>query len=775
MAKKRPAKKRPTKKRPTKGSNAPVKKPAATPAASRQQDDAYSRHRERAAAAQAKKSAAGREIGPIPPMVDPERRERCRLDFRLFCETYFPKAFPLAWSRDHLRVIEAIRAAVLEGALLALAMPRGSGKTTLCERGVIWAVLYGHHPYAMLIAADDKKARKALSKIKTELQANPLLIADFPAVCRPIQKLERIANRCNGQTCEGVPTCIEWTKDTIVLPTIAGSVASGAVIGVGGITSAVRGAHHVLPDGRIIRPRLILLDDPQTRRSAKSAALKPAEDDRAQIIAADVLGMAAPGEVVSALLACTVIYPGDTADRLLNPELHPDWRGERCALLYRFPDNMELWGEYRDLRADLLRQKAPPAEIAQQLAEFYNEHQADLEKGAEVAWPERKGKREVSALQHAMNLFFADERAFWSEYQNAPNGAEVEQESEFLSVEQIAAKVHGLARGVVPLACTHVTAFVDVQEKLLYWLVAAWADDFSGAVLDYGTFPDQKTRHFSLRQARSTLAHKFPGAGPEARLLAGLNALVGELCTRPWRREDGAELKIERLLVDAGDQTDQVYQFCRETRFSQVMPSHGKAPGAKKTQFSEHKRQRGEKLGNHWRIPNVAGKRACRHVLMDVNYWKSFVQRRLVVPHGDRGSLVLYQGTPTHHRLLAEHLTAETCTVVSTEERTIEEWDLPSHRPDNHWLDCLVGAAVGADMLGCTLTGDGSMGAKRGAKIRLSDLQKRRGESPPAPAAAAAVPAEPEPTTADVPPGPAATGAKKKVRLSDLRRQREAG
>ena len=47
---------------------------------------------------------------------------------------------------------------------------------------------------------------------------------------------------------------------------------------------------------------------------------------------------------------------------------------------------------------------------------------------------------------------------------------------------------------------------------------------------------------------------------------------------------------------------------------------------------------------------------------------------------------------PLHHPLLAEHVTAEYC--VKTEGRAADEWKLRSEQPDNHRIDCLVGAAV---------------------------------------------------------------------------------
>ena len=60
-------------------------------------------------------SAAGREIGDLPPVADLARRAATQSDFRLFCETYLGPTFALAWSDDHLRVIAKIEAAVMRG------------------------------------------------------------------------------------------------------------------------------------------------------------------------------------------------------------------------------------------------------------------------------------------------------------------------------------------------------------------------------------------------------------------------------------------------------------------------------------------------------------------------------------------------------------------------------------------------------------------------------------------------------------------------------------
>lgn len=125
-------------------------------------------------------SRAGRDIGPPPPVEDPDRRGQCSENFRCFCETYFPGAFYLAWSDDHLRVIEKIERAVIDGGLFAFAMPRGSGKTSLARISGLWAILYGYRPYVCLIGSAEDQAKSMLDAIKREMLANDLLLADFP-------------------------------------------------------------------------------------------------------------------------------------------------------------------------------------------------------------------------------------------------------------------------------------------------------------------------------------------------------------------------------------------------------------------------------------------------------------------------------------------------------------------------------------------------------------------------------------------------------------------
>lgn len=673
---------------------------------------------------QAEQSLAGRDIGQLPEVVNPNRKAACERNFQLFCESYFPETYSLEWSPDHLKVIERIETAVLSGGLFALAMPRGSGKSTLAETAAIWSMLYGHREFVVLIGATESAALELLDSLKTELEVNERLAEDFPEVCYPVAQLEGIANRCAGQLYKGERTRITWTSNEIVLPTVEGSRVSGIIVRVAGITGRIRGMKFKRSDGRSVRPSLVIIDDPQTSESAGSLEQTR---KRVRVLAGDILGLAGPGQKISGIMPCTIIRPGDMADIILNRNTHPDWNGEKTRMVYRFPTNMKLWEEYAEIRAEALRTEGN----FQKATEFYLANREAMDAGAEVSWEARFNHDEVSALQHAMNLKFQDEAAFQSEYQNDPLPDDTADDS-LLSVDEICAKINGLARRRVPLKCDRLTMFVDVQKALLFYVVIAWAEDFTGAVIDYGSWPDQHRHEYSLADANPSIQTLFPKAGFEGALYAALSALTDECLGREWEREDGAVLKIERALVDAnwGQSTDVVYQFCRQSSHAGViLPSHGRYVGASSKPMTEYRKQQGDRLGFNWIIPNVAGKRAIRHVIYDTNYWKSFIHARLAVPVGDKGALTLYGRIPGAHQLFAEHLTAEYRVKTQGRGRTVDEWKLKPQSHDNHFLDCVAGCAVCGSMLGASLPETLPVKLDRKPMIRLSD--KRPGGIPP--------------------------------------------
>ena len=236
------------------------------------------------------------------------------------------------------------------------------------------------------------------------------------------------------------------------------------------------------------------------------------------------------------------------ADQLLDRQKNPSWHGERTKLLYSFPTADKLWAEYARIRDESLRADGDGHEAT----EFYLAHREEMDAGAVAAWPPRylASRGEISAIQHAMNLKFDNERAFFAEYQNEPLKPS-ELRRDLLTVQMVCEKANGRACREVPLACTKLTMFVDVHNKLLYYCVCGWQDDFTGFVVDYGTYPEQGERIFALDGSRKTLGRAFPGAGLDGAIQAGLEKLVSTYLSTDFRRGAGL-MRIDRLLVDMG-------------------------------------------------------------------------------------------------------------------------------------------------------------------------------------------------------------------------------
>lgn len=669
----------------------PAKAAPASPApdAEARKAAAYEEHKRRAAARIAELSKSGREIGELPAVVDPERKAACAASFRAFCESYFPATFALEWSEDHLAVIAAIESAVLRGDLFAFAMPRGSGKTSLVEIAALWALLYGHRDFVCIIGADEEHARTMLDSVKIECETNELLLADFPEAIYPIAKLEKIHQRASGQLHKGKSTSIVWTSSEVQFPSIDGSAAAGGIIRVAGITGRIRGMSAKRAcDGRKARPSLVLIDDPQTDESAASPSQVAT---RESVLKGAILGLAGPGSKISGLCTITVIRPDDLADRLLDRAKHPAWQGKRLKLVYQWPEREDLWAQYAELRRDGQRS----GEGVAAADAFYRERQAEMDAGARVAWPARRNEDELTALQHAYNLRIdRGDSAFASEFQNEPLVSEAD--TSRLRKADLATRATNVPRGTIPIGHDTLTAFVDVQERLLFWLVASWSQSFGGHVVAYGAYPDQGVSFYEASHAKRTLALETGESGLEASLSAGLNRVAVDLLGREWPREDGVNMRVDQMLVDAnwGQSTSTVRTFARRSPFAaSILPSHGRGIGASSQPLTEKGKARGDRIGLNWRIGQVsAGQRSA---LYDANYWKTFVSARLRLAIGDPEAIAFCAG---EHDLLFEHLTSEFPVRVEARGRVVDEWKLLGR--DNHWFDCLVGSAVAASIAG---------------------------------------------------------------------------
>jgi len=137
-------------------------------------------------------------------------------------------------------------------------------------------------------------------------------------------------------------------------------------------------------------------------------------------------------------------------------------------------------------------------------------------------------------------------------------------------------------------------------------------------------------------------------------------------------------------------------------------------------------------VGPGWRVPPInAGSQVPRHILADVNTWKTTVHQRLQQPDGEPGAIMLFKASPMAHRMFADHCSAEFPIETAGQGRTLLEWQVRPGR-DNHWLDCLVMAQVAASMLGIRSAVEKStarpVARKSLAQLREEAAQRKSGK-----------------------------------------------
>ncbi len=716
-----------------------IKKQAASPLNRVQKHRVQEAHRNRV------KRESIRNIGQVGRIADIRRRQACERDLARFIMTYAPEG-KNTFSEDHLRVIKRIENAIFHGGRFVEAVYRGFGKSTISELAAVWAVCFGHKSFVPLIGANQARATDNLNSIKGTFESERLL-ADFPEICFPIQSLEGITQRCHGQMYENkdaqvTATHLEWGSEYLVLPMTDGAydqdgqwhqnqAAGSVILGCGITSSKVRGMKKRRGDGVQMRPDFCIIDDPQDEESAASPQQVT---KRLNIIKKAIIRSGGHTEGMSIVMPCTVIQKDDLVDQLLDPVKNPAWQGERIPFVRKWAQRHEdLWLEqYARIRGrydsndpdDQLRAR-------RDATEFYRKHREEMDKGCEISWEWCYSRREheLSAIQHAYNALIDDgEAVFASEFQNEPF-LPPEEEGQITTAE-IYARVNNLKRSDIPVSCEYLSAFIDVQGKLLYYAVCAWTVDFTGYLIDYGTFPDQKRKYFTLRQAACSLRQVFSGTGQEGAWRAGLEALTDKLLGREWRRDDGMAFRITRCLIDAndGNASGTIYDFCRQSRYpSVVMPSRGKGVTASSKPFCDYHKKTGDRVSDfNWRIPASQGKNATRYILFDTNYWKSFVRSRLRVGKGDPGALTIFGKKAEAHRMLAEHLVAEYSVRTEGRGRVVDEWRMRPGLTENHFFDCLVGCAVGASEQGVVLPGTGGKPNKQKPRIKLSALRRKK-------------------------------------------------
>jgi phage terminase large subunit GpA-like protein len=219
------------------------------------------------------------------------------------------------------------------------------------------------------------------------------------------------------------------------------------------------------------------------------------------------------------------------------------------------------------------------------------------------------------------------------------------------SAELVLERQTELPEYVVPSWAKILTGGVDVQETSLYWSIRAWGDYLTSQNITHGqvlSFND-----------------------------------IDNIMNAEYLNENGEPMIVNLCLVDSGDQTDIVYDFCA-THSDYALPVKG----------SSHAQLSNYKLSKINRTDSRA--MGTTLVLVDSGAYKDMIAGRMQRDNG-RGSWMVYSGCDMEY---AKQVTAEHKVNVKHGNTVKKVWQLKTSHADNHYLDTEVYNAAAADILG---------------------------------------------------------------------------
>ncbi len=651
------------------------------------------------------KSAAAREIGPLPEIINSEHRQAALDDPYVFMETYGSELFTDPFSLCHRMNIDTVTKT--KGSLKHVVnMPRRWGKTTTLSFLFLWFILRGDIKFLMIIAANEENAHDILSSLLVELETNDLLYEDFPEVCHSFRMLEGTATRGNAQTFEGERTRVKIGADQIVFPTIPGSTCAGSIIRSLGIYSKQLGARVRNTKGAI-RPDAIWLDDVQDEESSMSFSRTEKLEKQIEKTLKYLPDKKTPPKIV---ITCTVRNQDDVADRRLK---NPKWTGKRQGAFDKIPSDFSPWRRYDEEHLRLLERHSgeDPDTASEKVREgvnaYYLKNREELDAGFEPHWEYAKWDFQISATQALMENFLENESSFWSEDMNSPL-AEIMRDTEDLDIDAIMARRVPFPRGWIPGDTTKLVASIDVHHHMLTWMICSGNDSFSIHVVDYGVWPKQNSNAVVYPENVSKkIGDVFPGKAMEESIYEAFTVLVPELLERKFRNEDGSTHSVSRLFIDAkeGNLTATIRKFCKNSLYSGVViPSFSfdksLCTGTKKMNARWGREKK-------WEIP-PAKNGEVRHMLYSGNYWKTFQLARIQASLGSPSALSIFNGDRHDHAQLISDWTAEYHEKVYTKTGVETVWkDRPRMKNRSHLWDNLTHCVVALSEQGIYLATHG--------------------------------------------------------------------
>lgn len=750
-------------------------------------------------------AAASQELRDIAPInvdtINWDRRLSTMYDLNLFEKTYLPNSFEYRFSRDQLVCNERLSQCVVESGSFAVAMPRGGGKSTLCRGAITWASVHGHKKYIAFIGASDTQSNKSYKIIKAWL-SSPDFVMDFPEVCYPIFRLANNTYKARGQLYDGLSTYIEWGDNgkalfpSITLPDDIATVyekylpgfmtpvdtipdpsnmqlvrrwlpkQAGTIFETYGIDASIRGtAIGQQYTNRTLRPDLVLLDDVQRETNLDS---ETAHERLVNQIEGSIQGLAGPDTTLSVMMACTIQKEDDVSTLFTDPEKKPDYMGQRYPLVNSWPPGVndyeitlethagKLWNTYLELRKESLRVHKD----IRLATNFYIEadNRKVMDQDFEISWEDRYDrKKHASPQQYAMEQRFRLENAFPFEMQNRPR--RLAGLIDIIDAKQLKERVHNLPRGVLPKDTNILVSHIDIGNEIMYYVTLAVNHEFSGAIVDYGTWPEVPSKFFKNYQAdgwsliSSAFFKKYPEqlrnatktesgrprAPLQAKIYFALEETLKVLLLKNYRRDDGygTQVSIQRIGVDTkwGSINEAAKLFVSRSKLSNLIAYQGHSFPPTKRQLEHYKFVKGW-LFEHQKHPSVKeSKWVWRpteqdrdwYLQCDVDRQKEFLFQRLGAPLGSPGAIQLFDAPAEHHELYAAHVCNSEYPEPLATAGLIKNMYIERPGFDNDFLDASTACMTLASYQGACLP-TGNVKLSVGRRKSISEMyHSRRG------------------------------------------------
>jgi len=220
------------------------------------------------------------------------------------------------------------------------------------------------------------------------------------------------------------------------------------------------------------------------------------------------------------------------------------------------------------------------------------------------------------------------------------------------SAELVMERQTELPEFVVPSWAKMLTAGVDVQETSLYYSIRAWGDFLTSQLVTRG-------QALSFEE-------------------------IDRVMNLEYKKPDDTPMIVQLCLVDSGDQTDDVYDFCME-HSEWALP----VKGSSHAQLSHYKLSKINKEGS-----SAYGMTL---VLVDGGKYKDMIAGRMQKPNG-KGSWMVFNGIDDEY---CNQVTAEEKVNVKGSNGEVKQVWKPKHsHADNHFLDTEVYNMAAADILG---------------------------------------------------------------------------